>query len=181
MRSTACALRIRSVRQVGSGGGVQVPSDPRPQVRVVSAAPEDLDLPPAPLHRQPGVLLAVALGGAVGAPLRHGVGLLVPPVASGFPAGTLLVNLLGCLLLGALVEALALHARSGTFAARYARPFAGSGLLGAFTTYSTFAVETDRLLAQGRTAPALAYVLVSLLGGLLAAAAGVVAARRVGS
>ena len=155
-----------------------MPSDRPPRGRLVSPPSQD---PDPPLHRQPRVLLAVALGGAVGAPLRHGLGLVVPAAGSGFPTGTLLVNLLGCLLLGALVEGLALGARPGTPAARYARPFAGSGLLGAFTTYSTFAVETDRLLAQGRAGPALAYVLVSLLGGLLAAAGGVIAARRVWS
>ena len=160
-----------------------MPSDPRPQGRPASRLPGDPDLPasPAPLHRQPRALLAVALGGAAGAPLRHGLGAVVPPAASGFPTGTLLVNLVGCLLLGALVEALALRARPGTFTSRYARPFAGSGLLGAFTTYSTFAVETDRLLALDRAGTALAYVLVSLLGGLLAAASGVAAARRVSS
>ena len=160
-----------------------MPSERLPHRQPASRLPADPDLPPAPapLHRQPGVLLAVALGGAVGAPLRHGLGLLVPAAASGFPRGTLLVNLVGCLLLGALVEALALRARAGTFTARYARPFAGSGLLGAFTTYSTFAVETDRLLALGRAGVALAYVLVSLVGGLLAAAAGVAVARRASS
>jgi len=148
--------------------------------------PPDADRPPAeppgptpapPAHRQPRVLLAVALGGAVGAPLRHGLGLAVPASPSGFPTGTLLINVVGCLLLGALVESLALRARPGTPASRYARPFAGSGLLGAFTTYSTFAVETDRLLAAGRAAPALAYVVASLVGGLLAAAAGAAGVR----
>ena len=152
--------------------GRNLPDGPgQPDRRAVSADPP-------PLHRQPRLLLAVALGGAVGAPLRYGMGLAVAPSGSGFPVGTLLVNLVGCLLLGALVEALALRGRPGTTLALYARPFAGSGLLGAFTTYSTFAVETDRLLLDGRAGTALAYVLSSLLGGLLAAAAGIAAVRR---
>jgi CrcB protein len=55
---------------------------------------------------------------------------------------------------------------------RYVRQFFGTGLLGAYTTYSTFAVETDLLLRHGRIGIAVAYVLATVVGGLLAAAAG---------
>ena len=126
---------------------------------------------PVPVHRRPGLLVAVCLGGALGAPLRYALGRAVPPAASGFPTGTLLVNLLGCLLLGALVAGLA-SAAPTSLPGRYGRAFLGSGLLGAFTTYSTFAVEVDRLVLDGHVAVALAYVAASLGGGLLAAAAG---------
>ena len=130
----------------------------------------------APLHRRPLVLLAVGLGGATGSALRHLVTVAVP--SDGFPLATLLVNLTGCLLLGALVEALARTARPGTAAAICVRLGLGAGVLGSFTTYSAFALEVDQLLAADRPAAALAYVVASLVGGLLAVAAGVATARR---
>lgn len=146
--------------------------------RVPDRAPDrvpDRDSPP--VHRQPRVLLAVAAGAVLGGPARHALELALPATGSGLPVGTLVVNLVGCLLLGTLVEALALRSVPDSFATRYARPFAGPGLLGTFTTYSTFTVQTDRLLLTGRAGVAAAYVLASLLGGAAAAALGVLAAR----
>ena len=143
---------------------------------MVRGANEDAELP---AHRSPRVLLAVAVGGAVGGPLRYGLGLALPAAGSGLPRGTLVVNLLGCLLLGVLTEALARRARPGSRTATYARPLLGSGVLGAFTTYSALAVETDLLLASDRAGVAVAYVVMSVLGGLLAALTGTLLARRV--
>jgi CrcB protein len=76
---------------------------------------------------------------------------------------TLLVNVVGCLLLGVLV--------SGWPHATWLRPFLGTGVLGGFTTFSAFALETDRLLDRA-AAVALVYVALSLLLGLGAAAVG---------
>jgi CrcB protein len=116
----------------------------------------------------PRPVVAVAVGGAAGCLARHGLLTAVPTAPGGFPVGTLLVNLAGAFALGLLLEALA---RRGD------RPLlrlgAGTGFLGAFTTYSTFAVEIDLLTRDGAAALALGYAAASLVGGVLAVAAGV--------
>jgi CrcB protein len=110
-------------------------------------------------------LLFVLLGGAVGAPLRVWLGRVILKRWSGpFPLHTLLINVLGSLLLGLLVAA------TGGEGAVW-RLF-GTGVLGAFTTFSTFGVEAVTLLERGKTALALTYVLTSALLGVLAAWAG---------
>lgn len=151
---------------------MQTPPDPRP----TEGLPLDPDLPPdtsVPVHRQARLLLAVAAGGALGAPARYGFGLVVPASPSGFPTATFLINVSGCFALGLLVEVLTLRGGRGGFRSRYARPFAGTGFLGAWTTYSTFAVETDRLLVEHRVGVAVLYALASLLLGLVAVVAGI--------
>jgi CrcB protein len=119
------------------------------------------------------VVLAVSLGGAVGALARWGVGAALPRAPHGFPWATLIVNVTGCLALGALMVLL-LEAWP---ASRYARPFLGVGLLGGYTTFSTYALEARDLLAAGHAFTALGYVGGSLLAGLVAVAAGVAAMR----
>ncbi len=100
-------------------------------------------------------LPVVAFGGALGGLGRYGLAEL-----AGSTAGTLAVNLLGCLLLGVLVGA-----RPGDALLRLGL---GTGVLGGFTTMSTFAVDTLALPAVG----AVGYVLASVVGGLLLARAG---------
>lgn len=130
--------------------------------------------PPRPHgRRHRGVLLAVAAGGALGTVCRYGLAQLLPPEPGKFPWETLAVNVCGSLALGALLV---------VFLARFPpsrllRPFVVTGFLGAFTTYSTFAVETVVLASDGHRAIAAAYVIVSLVGGLGAAGAGVASAR----
>jgi CrcB protein len=111
------------------------------------------------------VLAVVAAGGALGAVARYGLELLWPHPAGAFPWVTLLINVTGCAALGAIMELLA----DLTAPHRLARPFLGTGLLGGFTTFSAYAVETRQLLAAGRPAVAAAYV----VGTLVAALAGV--------
>ena len=105
--------------------------------------------------------IAVAAGAALGAGSRWWVGELL--ASDRFPWATLLVNLLGCGVIGAL----AIRLERGTDAWY----FAVTGLLGGLTTASTFAVETRQLLDDGRTAVAAAYVLASVVGGLAAVSA----------
>ena len=113
-----------------------------------------------------------ALGGALGALARWGVAEALPS-ASGWPWATLLVNLTGCLLLGALVAVLAVrYADAG-----WPRPLLAVGFLGGFTTYSAFALEVVRLTEDGAVLTAAAYVLVSVVGGVAAVAAGTLAAH----
>ena len=116
----------------------------------------------------------VALGGSVGAVARVECTRLFPTAAGAFPWTTLLVNLSGALLLGVLVV-LIVERRT---AHPLVRPLLATGVLGAFTTFSTFAVEADLLVRASKIATAVAYVAVSLAGGMLAVTAGTVAARR---
>lgn len=122
---------------------------------------------------RPAILLAIALGGAFGSPTRYAIGRLVPAGAGGFPWATFLINVTGSLVLGALLT-LIVERWPPT---RYVRPFAAIGFLGAYTTFSTFMVETDLLVKDGHVAVALAYTAGSLAVGLLAAYVGIVSIR----
>ena len=121
------------------------------------------------------VLAAIALGGALGAPARYAVAQLVHVAPGTFPWATFWTNVSGSFALG-VVLALVLQRFPPT---RYLRPFLATGFLGAYTTYSTFAVETDLLVKDGHAAIGMAYVAASVIGGLIAVWAGIVAARAV--
>jgi len=131
----------------------------------------------ARLHGHPGLLALVAAGGLVGAPLRALVDRALTPPGAVWPTGTLVINLSGALVLGALLEALV---RLGPDAGwrRAARLGLGTGLLGAFTTYSALVHQVLDLLRDGRPGTALGYAAASVLGGLLAAAAGIALGAR---
>lgn len=117
---------------------------------------------------------AVALGGALGAVLRYGVSTALPTVPETFPWPTLLVNVVGCLLLGALMVVIEVRAPH-----KLARPFLGVGVLGGFTTFSTYVTDAMRLIAHGDPGIALAYVAVTLVAALAATLLGTITARRV--
>ena len=112
------------------------------------------------------VYLLAAVGAALGALARWGVAEALPHDPGGWPWATLLVNLLGCLLMGVLLARLPRSGRAWT------QPLVGVGLLGGFTTYSAFALETVHLAEAGAPASAVAYVATSVLGGVLAVALG---------
>ena len=124
---------------------------------------------------EPGLLLAIALGGAAGTVARAAIDRALPAGGSGFPWATWTVNVAGSLVIGLIVVAALERAAPG----RYLRPLLGTGFCGGLSTFSTFAVETDRLLRAGDPGTALAYVAASLAAGLLAAAAGAAIARAV--
>ena len=119
------------------------------------------------------VLPAIALGGVAGASARYAAGRVWPTPEHAFPWTTLGVNALGCLLIGALmvfvVEVGGAHP--------LLRPFAGVGVLGGFTTFSTYAVDTVTLVDAGRPALALGYWVGTLLVALAAVVLGVSATR----
>lgn len=106
-------------------------------------------------------IVAVGIGGFLGAILRYGVGQWVQ-AEDGFPIGTLGVNLLGCLVLAWFYTMAANrwkvhpHVKLGL----------GTGLIGAFTTFSTFSVETLTMITQHQLPYAALYVLVSVIGGV---------------
>jgi len=117
--------------------------------------------------------VAAALGGALGALARWGVAEALPREPGGWPWATLLVNVVGCLVLGVLIGRV-LDRSPGS---AWLRPFLATGVLGGFTTFSAFAVETVQLAEAGRVGTAAGYVLVSVAGGVLAAALGQLTGR----
>lgn len=108
-------------------------------------------------------IVFVMLGGAVGAALRYLVGVLCERWCTGaFPWGTLIVNCLGCLLLGLL---LGLAERYTYFGGTSAYLFLTVGVCGAFTTFSTFSADTFRLMDSGHWLFAVAYMVATLSVG----------------
>lgn len=124
---------------------------------------------------EPTVLGAIALGGALGAPARYGVAQHIHVSPDSFPWATFWTNISGSFALG-LILALLLERFPPS---RYLRPFVATGFLGAYTTYSTFAVETILLAKDGHPVLALTYAAVSLVAGFVMAWAGIRAARGV--
>lgn len=128
---------------------------------------------PDPAPPQHSVLPAVAVGGALGTVARYGISRLFDVSPEGFPWATFWINTSGSFVLG-LILALLLARYPPS---QYLRAFAATGFLGAYTTASTFAVETVVLVKDGHPAVALTYVAASLSAGLLAAWAGMLVAR----
>jgi fluoride exporter len=114
--------------------------------------------------------------GALGTLARYGVqGLVQERTGSSFPTGTLVVNLLGCFLLGGVAE----YALTHLSVPPEWRIGITVGFFGAFTTFSTFAYEAVRLTQDGEWARAGTYILASVAGGLLAIVAGMRIADRI--
>jgi CrcB protein len=133
---------------------------------------------PLPVHRRhPWVLAAVAVGGAVGALARYEVGLAWPVGPGHFPMATFVINTSGAFLLGLILTVSMERERKWTPAWRYTRLFACVGVLGAWTTMSTIAVESDTLIRRGDAVEALGYLVATMAAGITAAAAGTAAGR----
>lgn len=118
------------------------------------------------------VLLVVAAGGALGSLARWGAGLAVPHSVRGFPWSTFGVNVVGCLLIGALMW----FEEERWAPSRYRRSFLRTGILGGFTTFSAYGLDTRVLLGAGAAPVAAVYVVASLACCLLAVALGAAAA-----
>ncbi|QCB95461.1 CrcB family protein [Cellulomonas shaoxiangyii] len=124
---------------------------------------------------RPGLVALVAAGGAVGTLARQGLGGALGGGA-GWPVATTVENLVGALALGLLLGALGRGAESPR--ARAVRLAVGTGVLGGFTTFSTLAIEVQRLGADGHVLLGAAYGLVSVAAGWAVALVGVVAGGR---
>ncbi len=108
------------------------------------------------------------LGGALGSGARHLTGrFMLQTFGPDFPYGTLTVNWVGGLLMGVLAGVLARHGGSEGW-----RMFVGVGILGGFTTFSSFSLDTITLIERGQVTVALGYIALSLLGSLAALWAG---------
>jgi CrcB protein len=130
-----------------------------------------------PPHRDARLLALVAAGGAIGSVLRYAVGLTLPHADGGWPWPTFTVNVAGAFLLGWLLTALA---RRGPESPRLraVRLFAGTGVLGGFTTYSALGLELTRFAQDGVWAVAVAYAAATLVVGTTAALLGVLVGSR---
>jgi CrcB protein len=123
---------------------------------------------PRPAYQRPSLIALVVLGGALGTALRNAIETTFPAGSDGFPWATLAINLSGAFVLGALLELLTLLGPDqGT--RRAIRIGVGTGLLGGYTTYSTFIVETVTLSENGHLPASVLYDTVSLLAGFAAA------------
>ena len=121
-------------------------------------------------------VMAIALGGALGAVARHFIShWSVVALGNGFPWGTLTVNVVGCFALGVVVEVMALV---WSPAADW-RAFLTVGVLGAFTTFSAFALDISILHERGEMLQAILYVTVSVAGSIAAIIAGMSLTRAV--
>ena len=121
-----------------------------------------------------GTLIQVALGGAIGASGRYLTGVAAVRVfGHGFPWGTLIVNVLGSFLMGALVVYLA-----NKYGTRFA-PFLMTGVLGGFTTFSAFSLDALTIYERGQVGLAAAYVMGTVVLTLGAIVAGVLVTRAV--
>ena len=115
--------------------------------------------------------LAIAVGGAVGSMARHAVNHLVHMhhLSARFPAGTVVVNLIGCFVIGLLAGLIAVD----RLALRFAwREFVFVGLLGGFTTFSTFGLDTFLLARTHSAGLAMLNIALQLIGGLAAVSIG---------
>jgi fluoride exporter len=143
-----------------------------------SAVDPDVDLHvPAQRRELTGahvrVLGVIALGGGIGALGRYGIESLLPAAPGGFPWGTFLINVSGCALIGVLMVLV-----TDVFTGRpLLRPFVGVGVLGGFTTFSTYANEVRGLLRPGALPVAFSYLAGTVVCALLAVLGAMVATR----
>jgi len=122
----------------------------------------------------PAVVGVVALGGILGSLLRYQAGLAWPTPVGTFPSTILLVNLLGCLVIGVFLTVVT----EVWTAHRLIRPFFGTGVLGGFTTFSTYSLDIVTLVRVGHPVQAVAYLFLTPIGALVAVALGMLATRR---
>ncbi len=121
------------------------------------------------------VLAVISAGGAAGALARYGLTEAFPSTTQGFAWATFGINVSGCLLIGVLMVVLLDVAAAPP---KLARPFLGVGVLGGFTTFSTFALDTYSLIRTHRELAALSYLAASLVACLVAVTVAVAGSRR---
>jgi CrcB protein len=157
-----------------AGVGDRLPIDP-------DLAPDDAG-EPSPTHRpgaartrraRPAVLAVILAGGLLGTIARYGVTRALPTPAGGFPAATFIVNATGAFVLGLLLAALLERGRP----APLLRPFAATGVLGGWTTYSSMVVDATTLGHEGNLSWAAGYLALTLVVGVTATVLGIALGR----
>ncbi|NUQ99714.1 MAG: CrcB family protein [Streptomyces sp.] len=127
------------------------------------------------MRTQAPVVAVVAVGGALGAVARYGAAQLWPTAPGTFPTTTFLVNAVGCAVIGVfmvvITDAWAAH--------RLVRPFFGTGVLGGFTTFSTYTVDIRRLVDGGHAGTGLAYLAATAVAAVASVWAAAALTRRV--
>ncbi|MYV55203.1 fluoride efflux transporter CrcB [Streptomyces sp. SID3212] len=124
--------------------------------------------------RRGPVLAVISVGGAAGASARYGADVLWPTAAGSFPWTTFGINVLGCALIGVLMV---LITEDGRSAHPLVRPFLGVGVLGGFTTFSTYSLDFHDLLRRHEDAMAVAYAAGTLAGAMTTVWAAALATR----
>ena len=140
----------------------------------VDPDPETIDTPtrpPRPVHLHWRYIGLVFAGGAIGTCLRYFLSLAIPSW-NGLPVAIFVINVTGAFILGWLLESLS---RGGPDHGlrRSIRLFVGTGILGGYTTYSSFAVDTDGLIASAQFANSILYGLATVIVGAAASASGI--------
>jgi fluoride exporter len=123
----------------------------------------------------PATMGAVWVGGALGTVARYGVSKAWPAPAGGFPWAIFVINTSGAFALGLLLTVLFERLPHRVAAVR---PFAATGILGGWTTFSTLVVGTDSLVRSGRPGLAIGYLVATLAAGLVAVTIGMSVGRR---
>lgn len=123
---------------------------------------------PAPLRArvsaQAPILAVIALGGGLGAALRYGATLIWPTAPGAFPVTTMVVNVTGCAAMGVFMVLIT----EAWTAPPLLRPFVGTGILGGYTTFSTYAADSDHLIQNGSPAVGLAVLVATPVAALIA-------------
>jgi CrcB protein len=155
-------------------------SDALPSGRLRSEAVDpDVDLSIGTQLREFGrghrsVVAVVALGGVIGSLARYQAGIIWHTADGAFPTTTFSVNLLGCLIIGVFMTVIT----EIWTAHRLLRPFVGTGILGGFTTFSTYSLDIAGLLRTGHSGTALLYLAATAVGAIAAVALGMLGTRR---
>jgi CrcB protein len=136
-------------------GRGQAPVDPDVDLHIRS---EPIETP----ARRWDVLVAIGIGGVLGSEARHGIGVALPHADDALPWATFLINVSGCALIGVLMVTIT----ELTSPHRLVRPLLGVGVLGGYTTFSTYSLEIHQMLAVGRSGLALTYLVLTPLAAL---------------
>jgi CrcB protein len=141
--------------------------------RAVGTTEASVPVTRRPERFPPDVMAVIAVGGALGALARYEIAQWIKVAPDGFPWATFVTNLSGAFVLGFFVTLVLERVRP----MRYLRPFFAVGFLGAYTTFSTLAIETVLLLKDGHVLLGVEYTLASIAAGLVLAYLGIVLAR----
>ena len=140
------------------------PTDPSPREPIDSDVDLHLGRPARHRASDAAILAVVAVGGAIGATARYLIGEAWPTPAGAFPWATLVINVTGCALIGVLMVVVT----DVLTRQRLLRPFLGTGVLGGYTTFSTYALDIHQLIVDRHPGTALLYLASTAAGALIA-------------